>query len=79
MDCDTEETRETRKLYNKSMGKYNISGEDKDRVLAILDRLEEAKDSLEKRIDYSLEPYYYQNEIYCLNRLKKILGEEEWA
>ena len=76
MDCDTDETRETRKLYNKSMAKYNISGEDKDKVLAILDRLEEAKDFLEKRIDYKLEPYYYQNEIYCLNRLKKILGEE---
>lgn len=75
-DMSDSETRATQRLYNKSMAKYDISGEDKDKVLTILDRLEETKEYLEKRIDYKLESYYYQNEIYCLNRLKKILGEE---
>ena len=77
-DMSDSETRATQRLYNKSMAKYDITGEDKDKVLAILDRLEEEKEFLEKRIDYKLEPYYYQCEIYCLEKIKKILGEEEW-
>ena len=78
MNCDTEETRATQKLYNGGVTRYNvdITGEDKDKVIGILNRLDETKDFLEKRIDYKLEPYYYQCEIYCLEKIKKILGGE---
>lgn len=79
MDCDDDETRETQKLHNGGVTKYNvdISGEDKDKVIRILNELNESKEALELMIDYNVVPYHFEKEIYCLKRLKKILGEEK--
>lgn len=79
MNCDDDETRETQKLYNGGVTKYNvdISGEDKDKVIRILNELNETKEALELMIDYNVAPYHFEKEIYCLKRLKKILGGEE--
>lgn len=76
-DMSDSETRATQKLYNGGVTRYSvdITGEDKDKVIGILNRLDEQIELLEKRIDYSLSNYYYQNDIEALKRLKKVRGD----
>lgn len=76
-DMSDEETRATQKLYNGGVTSYNvdITGEDKDKVIGILNRLDEQIELLEKTIDYSLANYYNQDKIEALKRLKKVRGD----
>lgn len=70
MDCDTDETRETQKLYNKSMAKYNISGEDKDKVIEMLNRYDEL---IEENIELKKGLQFRVN--YCKALERELYGE----
>lgn len=53
MNCDTDETRATKRLYNRlGTTDYCITlyGEDKDKVIGILNRLKEAKNTDDENI-----------------------------
>ena len=67
MNCDDDETRETQKLYNGGVTRYNvdISGEDKDKVIGILNRYDELEKVIDKMAEYINEIDIDVNSGFC--------------